>query len=584
MSLFNPLANANVPTHRSSFDMSTKRLYTAKVGELLPVWWTITLPNDKLRLSVDSFTRTVPVNTAAYTRIKEYFDFYCVPLRYIHSNLNNSLMQVDDIANIARNGASNQAILKSLPYTDTKSLNDMLLSLQTNEQIDDAGLMASYSSLKLLDILGYQSIQLNSSGQFVAGTQTDLVKGYLGVDNVSGIVARDFGSINSYAQNLVPLLAYQKVYYDYYSNSQWETPKAYAYNVDYKNDDALITLVRDMCEMRYANYPLDLIQGVLPNSQYGKVAVLPSNDQNPSSVSYNKPARVLAYGSDGSGRQVQVASGTNQVVTNSNVSSQSFLAINTTLDALSIRATELMQRWREVVQFSGKDFKQQVKAQFGATAPDYMGNHCTYIGGIDNVITINEVVNTNLDADGSQANIAGKGTASQSGKTFSFDCPAEHCVIMCIYHAVPLADYDFTGVAPQLLDVNISDLPQPAFDNLGMEPFKTAIVSGNYTESLKGYTIRYNAYKSDYDRITTGFRSYGLYHAWAAPVTPSDLYARAGSRNDIDYRSFKVKPQQLNSIFMPQVGKGGIHTDQLLVNSFVKCYKVTNLSRSGIPW
>ena len=47
-----------------------------------------------------------------------------------------------------------------------------------------------------------------------------------------------------------------------------------------------------------------------------------------------------------------------------------------------------------------------------------------------------EVVNTNLEADGSQAVIAGKGVGSQSGHTLTYDCGAEHQVIMCVYHAV----------------------------------------------------------------------------------------------------------------------------------------------------
>jgi hypothetical protein len=33
MSDFNPLDRAKIPTHRSSFDLSSKKLFTAKVGE-----------------------------------------------------------------------------------------------------------------------------------------------------------------------------------------------------------------------------------------------------------------------------------------------------------------------------------------------------------------------------------------------------------------------------------------------------------------------------------------------------------------------------------------------------------------------
>ena len=93
--------------------------------------------------------------------------------------------------------------------------------------------------------------------------------------------------------------------------------------------------------------------------------------------------------------------------------------LNSDLSALSIRATEYLQRWKEVVQFSSRDYSDQMAAQFGIKAPEYMGNHAHYIGGWSNVININEVVNTNLDTDNSQASIAGKGISSQSGHTLT---------------------------------------------------------------------------------------------------------------------------------------------------------------------
>ena len=75
------------------------------------------------------------------------------------------------------------------------------------------------------------------------------------------------------------------------------------------------------------------------------------------------------------------------------------LRLNADLSALSLRATEYLQRWKEVVQFSSKDYSDQMAAQFGIKAPESMGNHAHYIGGWSNVININEVVNTNLDTD-----------------------------------------------------------------------------------------------------------------------------------------------------------------------------------------
>ena len=61
MSDFNPLDRAKVAVHRSSFDLSSKKLFTAKIGEILPCYWQIAIPGTKYRISSDWFTRTVPV-------------------------------------------------------------------------------------------------------------------------------------------------------------------------------------------------------------------------------------------------------------------------------------------------------------------------------------------------------------------------------------------------------------------------------------------------------------------------------------------------------------------------------------------
>ena len=85
----------------------------------------------------------------------------------------------------------------------------------------------------------------------------------------------------------------------------------------------------------------------------------------------------------------------NTVTTNNLSTSARYALLNSDLSALSIRATEYLQRWKEVVQFSSKDYSDQMAAQFGIKAPEYMGNHAHYIGGWSNVININEVLNTN---------------------------------------------------------------------------------------------------------------------------------------------------------------------------------------------
>ena len=579
MSEFNPLDRARIPVHRSSFDLSSKKLFTAKVGEILPCYWQIAIPGSKYRISSDWFTRTVPVNTAAYTRIKEYYDFYAVPLRLISRALPQAFTQMTDYMTSASSSTENTSALTSVPNIPQSILSLFLQTANAGDQPnirDDAGLPIVYGSCKLLDMLGY--------GSMIASSNTGknaITKKYLGVDNLSD-ANNPLVYQTSQTVNMLPLFTYQKIYYDFYSNSQWEKHKAYSYNVDYWSGTGAISLVTDMIQLRYANYPKDYFMGMLPSSQYGSVAVLPSN----LSLS-DPPSRIYAYTSGtGPVGSILNASSSTAVSTNNTSASTRYASLNSDLSALSIRATEYLQRWKEVVQFASKDYSDQMAAQFGIKVPEYMGNHAHYIGGWSSVININEVVNTNLDTDSSQASIAGKGVSSNSGHTLTYDCGAEHQVIMCVYHAVPMLDWNLTGQAPQLTVTAISDFPQPAFDQLGMQSVPALNLQNNpgcNVSGALGYNLRYWQWKSNIDTVHAGFRAGAAYQSWVAPLDGWQVLTSSGAWS---YQSMKVRPQQLNSIFVPQIDSTNcsVAFDQLLCNVNFQVYAVQNLDRNGLPF
>ena len=272
MSDFNPLDRAKISTHRSSFDLSSKKLFTAKVGEILPCYWQITIPGNKYRISSDWFTRTVPVNTAAYTRIKEYYDFYAVPLRLISRALPQAFTQMTDYMTSAASNSANTVQLTSVPYAPVGNISAEIQARVTANTVDDAGFGFAYGSCKLLDMLGYGSFIGTGNAK-----KKEITMQYLGLDTTSLADGQNpliYGT--SVNLNLLPIFAYQKIYFDFYSNSQWEKHLAYSYNVDYWDGKSSVEISADMIKLRYANYPKDYFLGVLPSSQYGSVAVLPS--------------------------------------------------------------------------------------------------------------------------------------------------------------------------------------------------------------------------------------------------------------------------------------------------------------------
>ena len=197
--------------------LSSKKLFTAKIGEILPCCWQIAIPGNKYRISSDWFTRTVPVNTAAYTRIKEYYDFYAVPLRLISRALPQAFTQMTDYMTSASSSTANSSALTSVPNISLSSFNTFLGVANSQDQPnnrDDAGLPIVYGTCKLLDMLGYGSIIESKDTGKAAITQK-----YLGVDNL-GDANNPLVFQTSQIVSALPFLAYQKIYYDFFSNSQ----------------------------------------------------------------------------------------------------------------------------------------------------------------------------------------------------------------------------------------------------------------------------------------------------------------------------------------------------------------------------
>ena len=122
------------------------------------------------------------------------------------------------------------------------------------------------------------------------------------------------------------------------SISQWEKHLAYSYNVDYWDGKTQLNLAPEMLQLRYANYPKDYFMGMLPNSQYGSVAVMPSLIDG-----YGSNLAIASSSSSSStsgvAQLLNVASTSDITSSNQNPSLR-YVRLNSDLSALSIRATE----------------------------------------------------------------------------------------------------------------------------------------------------------------------------------------------------------------------------------------------------
>lgn len=560
---------------RNSFDLSHKVAYTGKIGELLPVACFEVIPGDKIKGKVEHFTRTQPVNTAAYTRIREYYDWFFVPTNLLWNKFNTFVSQMVDNNQHATSITVSQVLTDQHPYFTTNQLASYVASMSTGA---NSANIFNYNrgklTAKLLNYLGYGDFYISSS----TGTaQTYRVNANL---------------------NPFPLLAYQKIYQDYFRNSQWEKAYSPAFNIDYISGASgslnipVSTLTsqsrttENMFDLRYCNWNKDQFMGLLPNSQYGN------------SASFFAP-RVGSQFGPADGTVVSTDSGQSVVFDSTRIQQLSY-ALNLTTSQFSIlalRQAEALQKWKEVTLSQQQDYKSQIEAHFNVSMSDAYSERCKYVDGSVSSLDISEVMNTNL-ADGNAADIAGKGVgAGSAGFSFSSDV---HGYLMCIYHAVPLLDYALDGIQRQNLKTMVTDYAIPEFDKTGMVSVPMVELTNSpdnptFTAELLGYAPRYYDYKTRVDVVRGAFyKGTDDITNWVAPIDTTYIQkyieAMHGNGSSITYQWFKVNPAIMNPIFMRPVSNDysnnpyGLDDEQLLINSSFDVTAIRNLDRNGLPY
>lgn len=587
---------------RSGFDWSEHFSFTAKAGELLPVYWKMLLPGTKVNLNLSSFTRTMPVNTAAYTRVKEYYDWYFVPLRLINKSIGQALVQMQDQPVQATSIVANKSVTLDLPWTNAVSMYTLLdYAYQTLPSVHKDknlnGFSKAATSAKLLRYLRYGNCYFTSTP---AGDGKNKNFGLSSKDDFNLLAAKNVSF------NVLPLAAYQKIYCDWFRFEQWENACPYTYNFDYYNGGNVFNGITvnpedfwsndNILSLRYANYNKDLFMGVMPSSQFGSVATV--SVFNNAGATFNNS--LLLRNVSTSSVISTAANSVNPLVLKANTGSVSVdqvLGVNvgglkSSFDILSFRIAEATQKWKEVTQCAKQGYKEQLEAHFNVKLSEALSDHCRYIGGTSSGVTISEVLNTNLES--AAADIKGKGVGGSFGsETFETN---EHGILMCIYHAVPVLDYLRSGQDLQLLSTLATDLPIPEFDHIGMEALPTEALFNQYSPEaisllgnipILGYSPRYIAYKTSVDWVSGAFET--TLDSWVAPLTIDEQITKllfnpdSGSIFSMNYGFFKVTPRVLDPIFVQECTDTW-DSDQFLVNVSFNVKPVQNLDYNGMPY
>lgn len=314
--------------NRNAFDLSHRHMFTAQVGELLPVFTQWVNPNETFKIGYNGKTRTAALNTDAFTRIRENIQYYFVPFqslwKYFEQQVNN-MTKGDAGQNISKFASSStdaSHISTSLPYISYVDLGTWLSymvnhalsavstyfranpavsdrsasgfveycsSSQTNSDIFVCDGYRYCRAAKLLMALGYGNFDTVIQYDIYAMAERYVADGnewntlsFQGSDYFLKFSPSEASVImNSPNLSILPLLAYHKICNDHYRNEKWQPFEPWTCNIDYlsptDNMDAksfiasstFTSLSTCLIDLENSNLPIDYFTSVLPRAQYG---------------------------------------------------------------------------------------------------------------------------------------------------------------------------------------------------------------------------------------------------------------------------------------------------------------------------
>lgn len=350
--------------------------------------------------------------------------------------------------------------------------------------LDEQGYGYIMGISRLLDMLGYgfSYVDVDGNGiRQVSSTLVDLIDSLTNknIDVVSWL--RSEG--NKTAVNPFRLLAYQKIYNDFYKRDDYEATNPLHWNIDdFKRGSAVMDFNGDrsrllnMLRLRYRWHAKDYFTGVVPSELLGGLQGITSN-------------ALGLYGDD-----FRLGSDDNKVYQES--------GNNAPVSTKGIRAMFALEKLQRLTRRAGGfDYISQTLAHYGFEPPKGRGDKVEFVGGVASNIHITDVVTTADTEQSSAGRIAGYGIGRTDERGDTEFTAKEHGIFMCITSIAPDVDYSAEGMNSFNTKLQRGDYFQPEFQDLGLQPVF------NY----ELYNRLYSPNVAEKDRINRGVL--GLYLA-----------------------------------------------------------------------
>lgn len=530
---------------------------------LLPVFCAFVPSGSSGRINRSIFMRTNAVNTAAFPKMDTHIDFYKVPIKLLMTRYEEFKLNISDAnsSSLTAGGLDNPPA--SMPFFDMQSVSGYFASTA----VDDCGFQVVSGSKRLWDLLDY-----NDDYIYRAANDPNF----------------------SIALNSLRLQAYQKVYYDHYRNTAYESNRPQSYNADKMYTGGVgtgewqLNDVPDLFRMHYVNYRKDFFMNIYPALNY----VVSS----PTGTNWIIPPSVVAASSTGQNAVRPITYNISNSPFVASINSSDVTSTYTSVQA--IRAAFALDKLMRLSAYAPKHVKDQMEARFGLKQHASSGYESQYLGSFKNDIVIGEVTSTADTSSSGGAElgtIGGRGVgAEQMGHDINFDVTADDndSIIIGVMYTLCRSAYDSFRIDAFNFKFTREDIFNPEFMDLGLRPVTLKEMytpsGASYTlaqlNTILGYVPRDQEYKLGIDENHGLFRhgeQLGVFvnHSNVNITQRGHTLGVAG----VNRSFFKISPSDLDDIFMQAFDESDQKTDQFFGELTFKFVVRQNMSVHGQP-
>lgn len=554
---------------RNAFDRSFSLNTSYQLGGLEPIMAQPMIAGSHIKLNRAIFQRTADVNTAAFPKVDTHVEFFAVPIRLLWMYWNNFKLNIQDF-NSTMQGTVSTPSVSSTSFTPNSpacpSFDVAAFHREINGILFNSASSSSYytgiTPLKGAALGSYRLLGAFGYGQYP-------------LSNVTSAESAASRAV-TYLVNPFKALAYQKVYFDHFRNTAYESNDPIYYNVDdiFTNTPMVANRVGKIFQYRYVNYRKDYFQSVYPSLVYTVSQPNGNSWAIPDSVSIaiNSPS----LGSQSVNNYNNAAGNVYGALTPGTVGSS--------FTVQQIRAAFALDKLLRASAYAPKHVKDQFEARYGVKGVE-SGIESVRIGAFMNDILIQEVTNTAANL----GEIGGKGVGYDGFKKDIEYTFKEDSILLGVMYSLPRTSYDSAFIENWNSKLDREDFFIPEYMNLGMQPFmnseRSFIVNStgvrvpvwDVVNTVIGYKDRYSEYKLGIDRNLGNFNIDGALADFVVHSNSTQGAVVAGANY------FKVKPTDMDSIFVQATDTGDITTDKFITHVDIKLICNQNMSVHGQP-